>query len=103
MTSEELPGQRPSGLLLRGMIRVALGVLGAYWLSSEASVVIAAALQQLGLAASEAVLIGAMLAFLIYPLAALWVFVAQRLWPVALLLLGGSVALTLLSLLHGKG
>jgi hypothetical protein len=89
--------------VLYGVMRVVLGVLGAYWLSSGASVALAVGLQRLGLAASEAVLIGAMLAFLIYPVAALWAFVASRLWPVLCLLLGGSVALTLLSQLAIRG
>ncbi|CAM3142864.1 hypothetical protein [Janthinobacterium lividum] len=68
--------------------RVALGVAGAYLFAWSVAGAGAALLFRLGVVRSEAVLLASMAAFLVYLGAALWAFVARRLWPVALLLLG---------------
>ncbi|MCX7293765.1 iron uptake protein [Janthinobacterium sp.] len=72
----------------RAASRVALGVAGAYLFAWSVAGAGAALLFRLGVARSEAVLIASMAAFLVYLGAALWAFVARRLWPVALVLPG---------------
>ena len=83
--------------LLVILLRISLGIFGAFLLAWGCSVAIAVALNRAGLEASEAVLSGALLAFLIYPAAALWAFLAQRLWWVAVVLIGGGLLLTWIS------
>ncbi|KQQ35965.1 hypothetical protein ASF61_07025 [Duganella sp. Leaf126] len=78
-----------TGGRLRAAARVALGVIGAYLFAWSAAGAGAVLLVQLGMVRSEAVVTAAMLAILIYLAAALWAFVARRLWPVAACLVGG--------------
>jgi hypothetical protein len=73
--------------------RVVLAVFGGYAFTAAGSAVLALALPRTtGMERSEAVLLSAMLAFVVYLVVLLWAFAARRLDRVALILLGGALA-----------
>lgn len=72
-------------------LRVLGAVLGGYAFSSGLVALTAVALPLVGLARSEAVLLAAMLGFVLYLLVLLWAFAERRLWRVWLVLIGGAI------------
>ena len=70
------------------LLRVVAGVLGGYLLAAGLSALVAETLAQF-LPPSEAVVLMAMLAFLIYLALLIWAFAERRL-PLVLLVLGGG-------------
>jgi hypothetical protein len=73
--------------------RTLLAILGGYAFSAATSAALAVALARLaGMDRSEAVLLAAMLAFVVYLVVLLWAFTAPRLGRVAVVLVGGALA-----------
>jgi len=71
--------------------RVLLAVVGGYWLSAGLAALLAAGLSAL-MEDSEAVVLMAMLAFVIYLLVLLWAFAEARLSRLWVVLGGGALA-----------
>jgi hypothetical protein len=73
--------------------RVLVAVFGGYAFSAASSAALALALARgAGLARGEAVLLAAMLGFVVYLIVLLWAFTARSLGRVAVVVLGGALA-----------
>lgn len=71
--------------------RVVTAVMGGYAFSASLVALASVALPLVfGLPRSEAVLLSAMLGFVLYLVVLLWAFSAKRLWRVCAVLLGGA-------------
>lgn len=83
-------------LPLSTVARVLLAVIGGYFFTTASVMLAARGIADLGLMSrSDAVVLAAMLGFLLYLGLLLWAFAERRLWRLAIVLGGGSL------LLHG--
>lgn len=75
-----------------------MALVVGYFLAAGSVALLAAGFHALGMARSEAVVLSAMLGFLIYLALLIWAFAEPRLWRIALLLIGGALATQLAAL-----
>ena len=67
-------------------VRILAAIFGGYALSSLGAQLLALGLAQLGMLRGEAVVLSAMLAFVLYLVILLWAFAARSLWRIVLVL-----------------
>lgn len=98
----EIPPMRRLGPRARVALRVAAAVIGGYAWTASWVALLAALLPVAGMARSEAVVLAAMLGYVIYLLVLLWAFSVRSMVRLGAVLIGGTALATgLVTLVRG--